>query len=430
MWEVSLPTNSNHSESDPSNMCSYLISTEGVSELKLAFEPGLKFESETVCRTFHPSYVVTSNGVLLVFCQGRVGDGWDDDVKVTLMNRSRDFGQTWEGVRPILGLMNNFSHSSYLTASESGETISILTCVDLNVTKQYYGHDYVLMKAKTGIDIDTVGLETACVLCRFYSDDDGETWKNEPLTGEKSPLNKSYAGSTPVCFDAVGQVSIVKEGSHQGRYLIAGSIFVVPKGEALTNNFRNYANSGSAVIYSDDQGSSWHMDGLIADYMGNEASVASISKGKEILMVRRIKPERMLITHPPKSQFRPKFGERIFHKSTDFGRTWSEPFTKEISGVKCHGTMAKVGRRIYFSIPKGYGPDAEKDWDYGRENGTIYFSDNDGETWSQKAIEQGTYSYNTVGQLTGIYRITFYSRGNMGEAGIGYRIFTDAWLDS
>lgn len=198
----------------------------------------------------------------------------------------------------------------------------------------------------------------------------------------------------------------------------------------MTSNFRDFVNSGSGVIYSDDQEVSWKMDGMIADYLANESSAVSIDGGEGLLIVRRFNKKEMLVKNPARTSFQPKFGERIFHTGRDGGKTWSEPFTKEISGVRCHGTMAKVGDRIYFSVPKGYGLDVEDGWEYGRENGTIYFSDDDGKTWSHKVIEKGTFSYNTVGQLTDKYRITFFSRGLMGEDGIGYRIFTDSWLDS
>lgn len=406
-----------------------MLSDKGVSQLHMVFEPGLKIARQTVSRNFQPSYVVTSNRALLVFCQGRLGEGWDDDLKVILMNRSWDFGKTWEGSKPISGPINHFAISPYLSMSDTGEVVSFVTCVDLNVTKQYYGHDYARMKIVTGIDIEKVGVKTPAVLCRFSSADTGDTWSNEPLTDDKTPLGKPLLGGTPIFLNAIGQVHVIPEGPKRGRYIIGVPIFAVPEGSAMTENFRDYANSGSGILYSDDQGTSWKMDSIIADYLANEASAISILGGEKLLMVRRFNRDKMLLANPAKTSFRPKLGERIFHTSSDWGKTWSEPSVRKISGVLCHGTLAKVGDRIYFSIPLGDGPDVEKNWDTGRACGAIYYSDDEGVTWSHKIIEKGTYSYSTVGQLIGKYRITFFSRGLMGEDGIGYRIFTDEGLD-
>jgi len=132
--------------------------------------------------------------------------------------------------------------------------------------------------------------------------------------------------------------------------------------------------------------------------------------------------------NPAKSELIPQIGERIAHTSADGGKTWSEPFLINISQVRCHGTLARIENRLYFSIPEGIGKKKKKTWDADRINGSIYFSDDDGKTWRHKVIEKSYFSYSTVGKLTEKYRITFYSRGGHGDKGIGYRIFTDSWL--
>ena len=71
----------------------------GLSELTLAFEPGFEVDGEVVCRTFQPSYVVTRNGTLIAFCQGRLRGGSDDDPKMILTSRSSDWGATWSPVK-------------------------------------------------------------------------------------------------------------------------------------------------------------------------------------------------------------------------------------------------------------------------------------------------------------------------------------------
>ena len=406
------------------------VSSEGVSEMRFVFKPGLKVGSETVAKTFQPSYVVSSKNTLLVFCQGRLQKAGDNEVKVILMNTSRDYGKTWDGVRVLSSPMNHFAISPYVSPIESGERISFLTCVGLKVTKEYYGNNTDLMKEKTGIDLNIVGKDKAAVICRYFSDDDGVTWQLEVLTGEKTPLYKNYNGYTPVFLNPIGQVHKIKEGPYRGRYILAAPIYTIPIGEKITDNFRNHSCSGSGIIYSDNMGETWQMDGMITDYLGNEASAVAINMGEELFMIRRHMDLRQLEKNPAKPKLIPQTGERIAHTSADGGKTWSEPTLVYISHVKCHGTLAKIKNRLYFSIPKGIGGKKKQTWDADRVNGSIYFSDDNGKTWNHKIIEDSYFSYSTVGELTNEYRITFYIRGGHGDKGIGYRIFTDAWLDN
>ena len=384
-----------------------LVSVQGVSEMQMVFEPGFKVGSEIVAKTFQPSYVLSAKGTLLVFCQGRLKNAGDNEVKVILMNTSRDYGKTWDGVRVLSSPMNHFAMSPYASPGKSGERISFLTCVGLKVTKEYYGNDYHVMQTKTGIDLDVVGKDKASVLCRYYSDDDGETWQLEVLTGDQTPLHKEYDGYKLVFLNAIGQVHKINDGPSKGRYILAAPMYAAPPGEEATDNFRNHQSVGSGIIYSDDLGETWRMDGLIADYLGNEASAVSINQGNELFMIRRYMDTRQLEKNPARSDLIPQLEERIAHKSTDAGKTWSEPFLISISDVRCHGTLAKINNRLYFSIPKGIGGRKKRKWDDDRINGAIYFSEDDGETWRHKIIEESYFSYSTVGKLIDEYRITF-----------------------
>ena len=120
---------------------------------------------------------------------------------------------------------------------------------------------------------------------------------------------------------------------------------------------------------------------------------------------------------------------RMAHTSDDFGRTWSRPFLVDMSGVLCHGTLARCGQRLLFSIPNGSGlPGAGRPHVSGRRRGAIYFSDDEGRTWRHKVIESGTFSYSTVGSLNESRYITLYARGSMGQDGVGCRVFEDEWL--
>ena len=184
----------------------------GLSERTLAFEPGFEVYGEEVCRTFQPSYVVTRDGVLIAFCQGRLRGGRDDDPKVILTSKSSDWGATWSPAKAVSGRITHYAVSAYLSERDGRERVSVLSMVDLRGTENIYDKDYGEMRAQSGIDIDAVGRDTPMVLCRFDSDDDGDTWTMEMLLGDRSPLNHRYSDGTLIMFNAVGQVHAISEG--------------------------------------------------------------------------------------------------------------------------------------------------------------------------------------------------------------------------
>lgn len=409
---------------------SSIVSSDGLGDLKMVFEPGLEIGKYKVSKTFQPSYVVTSKGTLLVFCQGRLFGGADNDPKVVLMNTSFDLGQTWEGVEVLSSPMNFFAISPYSTVINGHEKISFLTCVGLKVTKKFYKNDHEKIKTQTGIDLEQAGEEKAAVLVKYTSEDDGKTWQMECLVGDKTPLYKKYDGFTPVFMNTIGQVHKIPEGLNKDRLILAAPMYSAPEGEELTDNFRNHKCTGSGIIYSDDLGETWEMDGMITDYLANEASAVSKNEGKEILMIRRMNNPDRYKEHNIEEIIKPNNGQRIAHISENGGKTWSDPFLLDISEIMCHGTMARVDDRLYFSIPAGLEDrnQVKESWDDDRVRGSIFYSDDEGESWSAKVIEESYYSYSTVGKLADNYLITFFSRGGHGRFGIGYRVFTDEWL--
>ena len=401
----------------------------GLSERTLAFESGFEVDGEVVCRTFQPSYVVMRDETLIAFCQGRLREGRDDDPKMVLMSRSKDWGATWSTAKAVSGRMNHYAVSAYLSGRDGQERVSVLTMVDLRGLEKVYGKDYGRMRGQTGIDIDFVGRDTPMVLCRFDSDDGGDTWTMEALMGDRTPLNHRYADGTLIMFNAIGQVHVISEGPHRGRYVMGGPVTVVPEGEVVTNHFRNHPQSGSAVIYSDDQGETWRADGFVTDYLANEASAVSVNRGEELLLIRRLNATRMFEAHAPLTDMRPGPEQRVAHTSADCGKTWSDPFLVDISGIRCHGTLARVGQCLLFSIPNGAGvPEPGQTMVSERQRGAIYFSDDEGQTWRHKLIESGSFSYSTVGRLNKSQYITLFARSSMGQDGVGCRVFDDAWL--
>ncbi len=402
----------------------------GVSELTLAFRPAFEVYGEKVCRTFQPSYVTMKNGNVIAFCQGRLRHGADDDPKVVLTSKSTDWGLTWSPARPVSGCMNHYAMSAYTSQRNGYERVSLLTIVDLRVTEGLYERNYGRMKEVTGIDIDAVGPNTPMVFCRFDSDDGGETWAMETLLDSRTPLNHRYRDGTLVMFNPIGQVHTIPEGPHRGRYVLGGPVTVVPEDETVTNYFRNHRQSGSAIIYSDDQGETWRADGFVTDYLANEASAVAISHGEELLLIRRLNSADNLKDRPPRGDIRPGPMQRIAHVSADCGKTWSLPFLLDISGVGCHGTLARAGSRLLFSIPDGPLANHERTFVSERQRGAVYVSDDDGQTWRGRIVEPGTFSYSTVGPLNESQHILLFARNSMGQDGVGCRVFGDRWLNA
>ena len=282
--------------------------------------------------------------------------------------------------------------------------------VDLRGTENLYGKDHCLMRARAGIDIDVVGRDTPMVLCRFDSEDGGQAWTMEALIGDCTPLNHRYAGGTLIMFNPIGQVHVIPEGTHQGRYIMGGPVTLVPESETVTTYFRNHLQSGSAIIYSDDQGQTWRAQGLITDYLANEASAVSINQGRELLIIRRLNSPHMFDQRAPLTDLLPGPMQRLAHTSADCGQTWSEPFLVDISGVRCHGTLARIGDRLLFSIPNGSDlPECERVHAVERQRGAIYYSSDEGQTWRQKLVEPETFSYSTVGPLNANQHIVLFA---------------------
>ncbi|WP_339902301.1 sialidase family protein [uncultured Cyclobacterium sp.] len=405
---------------------------DGLSDLQMVFEPGLKVGGLTVSKTFQPSFVVTEKGTLLVFCQGRLFDGEDNEPKVILMNKSYDFGKSWEGVEVISSPMNFFAISPYSANIGGEEKISFLTCVGLKVTKEFYKNDFSKLKEATGIDIEDIGKDKASVLVKYTSFDDGKSWTMEYLNGDNTPLFKEYNGYIPIFMNTIGQVHQIPKGPNKGRMIIAAPIYSVPSGKEVTNNFRDYKCSGSGIIYSDDFGETWKMDGMITDYLANEASAVSIKEGKEILMIRRINNFENYKEYNTIEMMSLGRNQRIANLSGDGGKSWSDPFLIGISEIACHGTLARRNNRLYFSIPLGLQDINQKkiEWDDDRIRGAVFYSDDEGNTWKSKVIEPSYFSYSTLGKLNNTSMITFFSRGGHGRFGIGYRVFSDEWLEN
>ena len=286
-----------------------------------------------------PAMVITNNETVLAFAEGRVNGREDSGDIDIVLKRSTDRGKTWSELIVVKNDgVNRCSNPAPVVIPETGR-ILLLYCWNLGA----------------------VGFRRIFVT---YSDDDGVTWAPERdiTSSVKDPSWNWYA--TGPCH------AIVKERSpNKGR-------IVVP-----TNHTEGRSENYSQIIYSDDQGVTWHI-GAEAPVQSNESTVVELSTGEIMLNMR----------NPPDATNR----TRIVALSADGGETFykhyndpqlTEPICQ--ASLVFHSINPITGKgNILFSNPPGT---------VNRVNNTIRLSTDDGLTWTKKLQyvpngETGAYS--------------------------------------
>ena len=386
-----------------------------------------------VC-AFNPACIITSRGTLLAFAEGRLGISEDHGLKTVLVNRSDDMGRTWEGMRALIAPGCSFGPRPYLYEKDGRERIGVL------VTHTPYGPDQEeadIPRWLEGLEVDPADVrpDVACLVVRLTSDDDGQTWRQEVLTGDRDPfVGFEEQGYWTSCCDLTGTIETIPCGPHAGRLFVAMLSFGTAWGDRLARlpgDHYEMESLGSSLIVSDD-GETWRMGGVIADWRGNEAAAASVASDGRILMLRRPNPfTEDELQHNPASII----GYRLLHTSFDGGDTWSAPVFPEGLPYLKHG-----GRRYdYHMLPSLYawnntlitvtpsGVDREANKTL-RSHGVIGFSDDLGVTWRYRLIDSGWFSYATVGRVGDDGFIVMFSRGHDGDWACYMRAFTMDWL--
>ena len=359
---------------------------------------------------FQPSALLDCKGHIHVFFQARLGGSGDTLAKLIGHVISKDNGKTFSTMKFVTRLpLQTYGISSFTRKLASGlERISLMTSLSIDETVRRL-KDHGLIKKRLGIDVSSFTRKAACLILEFYSDDGGKSWKRKEHRGISDRVYKRNGRDYYLAFiNLIGQVRKIKTGPHAGRLILAGPL----RGDYLPckdhARFRSYKSS-SSVIYSDDKGASWKFGGVINDetaFAHNEASAVSVDAGKRILMVRR----------------RNKGSDKgkVMHYSSDGGATWGKGIVSTIAATRCLQIMETCGDLVFCSAPGVRS----------RKKGRIYYSRDNGRTWSFKVIDEGPFSYSTINRLEGEYIICCYSLGHHGQQGIAARIFSTRWIDA
>ena len=322
-----------------------------------------------------PALIVTQQGTVLAFAEGREGQEDSGDIDL-LVRRSSDNGKTWSEQSVVWSNgANTCGNPCPVVDQTTGRII-------LMMTWNSGSHDEgdIIMH-----DIDDTRRPYMC-----YSDDDGLTW-SEPVDLTASCKNPDWG------WYATGPgIGIqLQSETYKNRLVIPAnhSYSTANKAEQVAEEGYGY---GSHVLLSDDGGAAWRMSTPITPGC-NESQVVELSDGRLMMNMRSYN----------------RLGCRAISYSEDGGETWSEiehalQLADEVCQASCIEYGSYAGEKMYLFSNPGNPVD--------RYYMTIKASFDDCETWSNdKLIFAGPSAYSCL---------TVLPDGNIGllfEGGKEYR---------
>lgn len=304
-----------------------------------------------------PTLAVSSKGTVLAFCEGRVNSHKDEDDMDVVLKRSTDGGRTWGPMQVLANDGRNPCKNQCPVALPSGRILLV-----------WLWNKWIPSEKD----------RTTREVFVMHSDDDGVTW-SEPrnITASVYQPDGKWYGTGP-CH------AIVKRSEpHRGR-------IVVP----ARHNAKK-TRMVSHVIYSDDNGKTWHVGGSVSRPQTTECTVAELSSGDLMLNSRNQNDGE---------------NHRVVSISKDGGATfpevWLETQLVEPRGCQAsllfHSLNPATGKgNILFSNPANATV---------RADGTLKLSEDDGRTWT-KAFR---YAKKPAPNFTGYSDIAVMPDGRVG----------------
>ncbi|HEY0075271.1 MAG TPA: sialidase family protein [Abditibacteriaceae bacterium] len=296
-----------------------------------------------------PSIVISKTGVLLAFAEGRKNLRDQAENKI-ILRRSLNGGQTWletkviadDGKRPL-------NNPCAVVDRKNGRILLMFQSYPEQL-KEASG------QIKTGYEGDDIVKSYL-----IYSDDEGQTWSAfKEITHQ---VKRAEKVTTIASGPGIGIQ--LQKGAHAGR-------LIMPFNEGPFGKWNAY------TAYSDDGGVSWKIGDNVPNGTGivNECQVVELSDGRVLLNSRQMSGTAV----------------RKISFSNDGGQTWSPVAdAPDLTDPRCMGSILRLknGNLLYS------GPRSTK-----RENGTIYLSTDDGQTWPlHKTLEPKFFAYSSLVEL-------------------------------
>jgi sialidase-1 len=301
-----------------------------------------------------PAIVVTSNGTILAFCEGRKNSRSDTGKIDLLLKRSSDGGKTWTVQQIVRSDGDNVCGNPAPVVDETTGVIWLLMTWNLGADGE--------REINNGTSKDTRRVFVT------HSADDGVTWdKPREITASVKKAEWRWYATGPV-----NGIQLTR-GDHKGR-------LAIPCNHTEVNN-NGQPISRAHVIYSDDHGATWQLGGS-EDELTNESTTVERADGSL--------SQNMRSYH--------KKNRRAVATSQDAGATWSQvKFDEALVEPVCQGSILRYSwpgtgdrSRILFSNP------ASKE----RENLTVRLSYDEAATWAvSKVLHPGPSAYSCLAVL-------------------------------
>ncbi len=315
-----------------------------------------------------PSLIVTNQGSLLAFCEGR-RHGAGDTGHVDLLGcRSTDGGCIWSKPQVVWNDPPNTCGNPCPVVDRDSGTV------------------WLLMTWNRGEDgekqiIDQTAGDTRRVFVT-HSDDDGLTWATPiEITAQVKPAHWTWYATGP----GAGIQMIGRQGSLEGR-------LIIPCDHVEAGTCRHYSH----ILFSDDHGRTWQLGGCTPQHQVNECEAVELGDGRLMLNMRnydRAQPTR-----------------RISY-SQDGGMTWSDTLADptliepicQASIRRCRWPDQGQPGILLFSNPAH--PTQ-------RINLTVRLSLDEGQTWPvSRCLHAGPSAYSCLAVLPDGQAICLYEAG-------------------
>lgn len=313
-----------------------------------------------------PALVVTPQGTVLAFCEGRkLGQGDAGDIDL-LVKRSSDNGKTW-------------SEQAVIWDDGANTCGNPCPVVDTETGKVWIFCTWNLGRDREHQIINGHSKDTRRVFL-MSSEDDGNTWsKPKTITDDVKKPDWTWYATGP------GSGIQIQKGRYAGRLVLACDHI-----EANTKNYYSH------VVYSDDHGKTWNLGGRTPHHQVNECEVVELSDGRLMLNMRNYDRSQTL-------------RQRAF--SRDGGVTWEDQgFDKMLIEPICQASIQRYSwaDRADESVILFSNPASRK-----RVNMTVRASIDEGKTWTEGiTLHAGPSAYSDLAVLTDGTAACLYERGN------------------